>query len=167
MGSSQALDFDHAELINAIDDSRERLHFEIRRLQNLRQFSYPTVSNANRGETSLNILAPTRMGNLTRTMRSYALDRYGIDLDIFWTKLQRTLQKESNFYQTLSDAKIQVDFLVSLTFLTMMFTAFCVLYLRTALHGSVPRHFDTRTCSDPSSVPGDLPKLPCFCRSYP
>jgi hypothetical protein len=124
VGSSKQLAFDHVELLSAIDDSRERLRFEWQRLVNLRQFTYPTVSNASRGETSLRVLAPTRLGNLTRTMRSYALDRYGIDLDIFWTRLQRELQKETLFSATVSDAKTEVDFLVSLFFLTMIFTVF-------------------------------------------
>ena len=124
VGTSKPLALEHVELLNAIDDSRERLHFEWRRLVNLRQFTYPTVSNAAPGETSLRVLAPTRLGNLTRTMRSYALDRYGIDLDIFWTRIQRELQKEALFNATVSDAKTQVDFLVSLFFLTSIFIVF-------------------------------------------
>ena len=128
IGSSQPLALDHAELLSAIDDSRERLRFEWQRLVNLRQFTFPTVSNAGRGETSLRVLAPTRLGNLTRTMRSYALDRYGIDLDIFWTRLQRELQKDALFNATVSDAKTQVDFLVSLSFLTVIFSVFWSFY---------------------------------------
>jgi hypothetical protein len=128
-GNSTPLEFDHVELLRAIDDSRERLRFELQRLMNLRQFTYPTVSNANRGTTALTVLAPTRLGNLTRTMRSYALDRYGMDLDIFWTRLQRVLLKEIAFYSTLSDAKSQVDFLVSTTCLVIIFTGFWSIYL--------------------------------------
>ena len=127
-GNSTPLQFDHVELLRAIDDSRERLHFELQRMTNLRQFTYPTVGNATRGTTALTVLAPTRLGNLTRTMRSYALDRYGMDLDIFWTRLQRILLKEPLFYSTLSDAKSQVDFLVSATCLTALFSAFWTLY---------------------------------------
>jgi len=128
IGSSKPLAVHHVALLNAIDDSRERLHFELLRLVNLRQFAYPTVFNASRGETGLRVLAPTRLGNLTRTMRSYALDRYGLDLEIFWTRLQRALQKETSFNTTISDSKIQVDFLVSLFFMTVIFTIYWSVY---------------------------------------
>jgi hypothetical protein len=129
VGTSESLALDNVELLNAINDSRERLSFERLRLTNLRQFTYPTVSNVGRGETTgLRVLAPTRLGNLTRTMRSYALDRYGMDLDIFWTRLQRELQKEDSFNSTISDSKIQVDFLVSLFVLTVIFTVFWSAY---------------------------------------
>jgi len=128
VGRSTPLEFDHVELLTAIDDARERLRFEVQRLVNLRQFTYPTVSNANRGETALTVLAPTRLGNLTRTIRSYALDRYGMDLEIFWTRLQRVLQKDTAFYSTLSDAKSQVDLLVSLFCLTVLFSVFSSIY---------------------------------------
>ena len=127
-GTSKRLEFDHVEMLEAIDESRERLRFEVKRLMNLRQFTYPTVSNANRGETALTVAAPTRLGNLTRTMGSYALDRYGMDLDIFWTRLQRVLQKEQTFYSTLSETKSQVDFLVSLFWLAVIFTVFWSVY---------------------------------------
>jgi len=127
-GTSKPLEYAHVEMVQAIDDSRERLRFEVQRLMNLRQFTYPTVSNANRGETALTVAAPTRLGNLTRTMRSYALDRYGMELDIFWTRLQRVLQKDQAFYSTLSDAKSQVDFLVSLSWLAMVFAVFWSFY---------------------------------------
>lgn len=67
-------------------------------------------------------IAPTRMGNLAGTLRSYAQTRYGMPLDILWTRFQRVLQDDEKLNGTLQDAKIQLDFLVSLTWLTAAFT---------------------------------------------
>ena len=68
-------------------------------------------------------VAPTRMGNVAESVRSYALSRYGMNLDFFWPRLQKVLQNKSGFYQTLQDAKTQLDFIVSLFWLTLVSTA--------------------------------------------
>jgi hypothetical protein len=52
-GNSTPLEFDHVELLRAIDDSRERLRFELQRLMNLRQFTYPCAAPGQRPQRGL------------------------------------------------------------------------------------------------------------------
>jgi hypothetical protein len=111
----------HETLIDAIQYARERLMLEKYRLHYLRQFQFPVALNASRGTSSLNVIAPTRIGNITRTIRTYALDRYNLDLNIFWTRLQGAMVKEKEAVAGLQDAKTQVDFMVSAFWLTWLF----------------------------------------------
>jgi len=110
-------------VIDAVQFGRERLVLEIHRLRALRHFQFPIVANSKRGDNSLNVTAATRMGNITRTIRSYSLDRYNLDLNVFWTRLQGAMVKEKDGLTTMQDGKTQVDFLVSLFWLTCLFTA--------------------------------------------
>jgi hypothetical protein len=80
-------------------------------------------------EFSRYTVAPTRMGNVAESVRGYALSRYGINLDFFWPRLQKTLQGQSDFYKTLQDAKTQLDFTVSMFWLTLASTAIWVALL--------------------------------------
>lgn len=81
-------------------------------------------------------LAPTSMGNIAESSRSYALTRYGMNLDPFWSRLQKVLVSDEKFYSSLVDAKTQLDFLISLFWLTVGFTAVWtveLLYLRRSI----------------------------------
>jgi hypothetical protein len=120
-GLTPALDRLKDEMADAIQYGRERLLFETNRLLNLRQLQFPVVPAAQGRARSLNTLGPTRMGNITRTIRSYALGRFHLDLNIFWTRLQGSMIKEKDGLAALQDAKVQVDFLVSLFWLTGLF----------------------------------------------
>jgi hypothetical protein len=71
------------------------------------QFSFP-------GEA----LAPTAMGNVAQSIPHYAYTRYGMNIDLFWTRLQKVMQADA-FYAVLQDAKTQLDFLVTLLWLTI------------------------------------------------
>jgi hypothetical protein len=58
-----------------------------------------------------------------RTMRSYGLTRYQLDLDVFWTRLLDTLQKNAGTcYGVVQDSKTVVDCMVALVWLTALFT---------------------------------------------
>jgi hypothetical protein len=81
-------------------------------------------------------IAPTRMGNIAGTLRSYAQTRYGMPLDIVWTRFQRVLQDDEKLSGTLQDAKIQLDFLVSLTWLAGAFTFVWSIVLGTCARAS-------------------------------
>jgi hypothetical protein len=112
---------DREQMIRLVAYARDRYKHELLRLQNYKQFTYPGEIQQSEGRSSANILAPTLFGNIGRTMRSYALTRYGIDLDLFWTRLLRSIQNGSGgtdkFYQNVQDAKTQVDFLVAMTYI--------------------------------------------------
>ncbi len=122
LGMSDGVKRHQHELLIAIDETRERLKLEIQHLLKVRQFEFPSAFSARRGETAVRVLAPTRFGNVGLTIRSYAVDRYGMDLDIFWGRFQRVLPTHDKTYAALQDAKIQVDFVVSLLWLTALFT---------------------------------------------
>jgi hypothetical protein len=79
---------------------------------NEREFNYSTYR-----------LAPTTMGNIAESVRGYAMSRYAINLDPFWSRLQKILQDDEKFYNSLLDAKTQLDFLISLFWLTVTFTS--------------------------------------------
>jgi len=70
--------------------------------------------------SSLALLAPTRLGNIGRTMRSYALSRYGLDLEFFWTRFQRAMANQSNdtFISNMESSKSRLDFAVTMVFLS-------------------------------------------------
>jgi len=117
-------------LRSLLNYSRDQYKYQLLQLSNLKQFSYPgevgdPSDRDKRESSSVNVLAPTQFGNIGRTMRSYALTRYALDLDLFWTRLQRSIQNSGGndkFYQVLSEGKAQVDFFVAMTFLAAVFT---------------------------------------------
>ncbi len=109
-GPDARLDDDHVELCALIDYARAKTRHEIIRIFNERQFNFPDQ-----------VLAPTEMGNIALSIRSYALSRYQFNVESFWTRLQKVMQGEA-FYQVLQDSKLQLDFLVSMFWLNVVFT---------------------------------------------
>jgi hypothetical protein len=96
-------------------------------LYNERQFRYPGSFEGNDPSNPearvQNMLAITRMGNIGQTMRSYAITRYNLDLDIFWSRLQNSIQTNATtYFGVLQDVKVQVDCLVSLVWLSAIFS---------------------------------------------
>jgi hypothetical protein len=64
-------------------------------------------------------IAPTTMGNIANTIQSYAVRRYNCNLELFWSELQRVVQKDANAYIALQESKAQLDFLISCCWLTL------------------------------------------------
>ena len=64
-------------------------------------------------------VAPTSMGNVAESMQNYALSRYRLNLETFWSRLQVVIQANKEFYTTLQDAKTQLDFLVACCWLSV------------------------------------------------
>jgi hypothetical protein len=140
----KTLDAAHNDVIDAIQYALDRSQFELVRLLNKRQFHFPgnrpSAADCEPGPSTNSILAPTKMGNIGRTMRSYALIRYQLDLDIFWTRLQSAMQKDGGeFFKNLQDTKAQVDCMVTLVWLTAIFT----LYWTVALLRIYPNSTET------------------------
>jgi hypothetical protein len=71
----------------------------------------------------------TSMGNIAESVRSYARSRYEINLDSFWSRFQKLIQADDKFYASLLDAKTQLDFLISLFWLTVLFTVIWLSFL--------------------------------------
>jgi hypothetical protein len=74
-------------------------------------------------------VAASKMGNISKVAPHYASSRYSINLDIFWTRLQKVAQGDTNFYGSVQDAKMQLDFLVDLLWQTLVFTLVWVVLL--------------------------------------
>jgi hypothetical protein len=107
-------------LILVIGFASDRSRHDLISVSNYLQSQFP--GDVFRVESmSDNVLAPTRFGNIGRTMRSYGLRRYSLDLDIFWTRLQQVMAAaEGGMHETLQSQKAIVDFLVTLFWFAMV-----------------------------------------------
>jgi len=119
----------YLDLQSAIQYAMDRYEFDVRRLAKRRYMNFPGVRpnapDPPEQGISIEFLAPTAMGNIGRTMGTYSLVRYGMDLDIFWTRLQSSLQKDSKeYYAVLQDSKVQVDSMVMMFWLSFVFTVY-------------------------------------------
>lgn len=119
--AARALDAAYDEIHEAMYFARDRYQSERIRLFNLRKFHYPVDAGAHQ-EMSPIILAPTTLGNISRTTRSYAQNHYGFDLDVLWTRLQNALRSSDEFFKSLQDAKVQLDFFVACAWLAWLST---------------------------------------------
>jgi len=144
---SPELDRAQQEFLKLIDYARAKNDNEIIICFNERQFNFPGQVINQQLNAPSRVLAPTAMGNVALSIRSYGLSRYGLDIERVWTRLQKVLQGEA-FYGILQDAKMQLDFLVSLFWLAGLATAAWLvllglfgyslrLYLMLALAGSL------------------------------
>jgi hypothetical protein len=108
--AADRLDHDHTALRELIEYSERQLRRELIDLETVRQFNY-----------GAELVAPTAMGNVAESIRSYAWSRYEMNLDVFWPRLQKVMQSDSGFYTVLSDAKVQLDFFVSVFWLAILY----------------------------------------------
>lgn len=69
-------------------------------------------------------VAPTRLGNIIGGLRTYALLRYGINLDVIWPRLRFVLPKDSPLFSALADSEARVALLVLMVFMSVSFTIF-------------------------------------------
>ncbi len=76
---------------------------------------------------SLSSIAPTSMGNVALSMQSYTSLRYGMNLELFWTRLQPVIvQSDKDFFGQLQDAKAQLESLVACCGLSVFTTLVCL-----------------------------------------
>jgi hypothetical protein len=76
--------------------------------------------------------APTSMGNVAATVHAYAETRYNLNLDIFWSRLQRSIRKDDGSYAAIQDSKTLLDFLIVSSWLTGAFGVLWTLALLVA-----------------------------------
>jgi hypothetical protein len=67
-------------------------------------------------------LSATKMGNIAQSVSNYAETRYGIRLEVFWSRLQEAIGKNDRFNEQLQEANTRVDFIVSFIWHTGLFT---------------------------------------------
>jgi len=99
-------------LLDRLDFAKKEAEAAYVALYNKREFNYSRYR-----------VAPTAMGNIAESTRSYARSRYAMDLDAFWSRLQTVVVDDEKFYSSLVDTKTQLDFTLSLFWLTVCFTA--------------------------------------------
>jgi hypothetical protein len=112
------LDADHQTLNKCWNYAKTRVENDRVESFNLKEFNYSKYR-----------LAPTAMGNIAESVRGYARSRYSMNLDPFWSRLQKILIDDDKFYSTLVDAKTQLDFMISLFWVTVCFTGFWTIAL--------------------------------------
>lgn len=105
------LDRDHCLLLELIKYACAQAENQYISLINEREFNFSIYS-----------IKPTSLGNIAESVRGYAQSRYAMNLEFFWTPLQKVLQTDIAFYKTVQDAKTQLDFAVSMFWLTAVST---------------------------------------------
>ena len=146
-GAAGVLDDAHFDMKAAIQYALDRYEFDMRNLLQERQTSYPGVRPTSTDQPEVpiahDLLAPTTLGNIGRTIGMYTLVRYGMDMDIFWTRLQSSLQKDAKeYYAVLQDSKVQVDAMVALCWASVSYTLVWLILLL-GLPSATPREFMT------------------------
>jgi hypothetical protein len=126
-GDSQRLNDDHSALRDLIDYAIRRAEDAYIQSYNEREFNFSRYA-----------IVGTRMGNIAESVRGYAQGRYAMNLDFFWTRFQKVLQSDSAFYKTVQDAKTQLDFAVSMWWLTVISTGFWIVLLPFIATGWLP-----------------------------
>jgi hypothetical protein len=116
--ASPELDRAQQELLQLLDYSVNRAQEEHFRLANERHLNYGSV-----------LLSATEMGNIAGSVQSYAVQRYNFNLELFWSSLQRCVQKDKEFFPVLQDAKTKLDFLVACSWLAGLFSGIWLLVL--------------------------------------
>jgi hypothetical protein len=82
------------------------------RLQTERHFSFGTQN-----------LAPTKMGNIANTIQSFAVNRYNMNLEVFWSRLQHTVASDKDFSAKLEAVRTKLEFLIGCSTLTASWAA--------------------------------------------
>jgi hypothetical protein len=118
VGHVRDLDDVHTLLVTLIEYADDYAANQYRLLVTRGQFDFGALP-----------LAPTRMGNVARTVQNYAVQRYDFNFDLFWSRLQLPAQKDKDFGPVLLGAKMQLDFLVSCSALTLLWTLVWALWL--------------------------------------
>jgi hypothetical protein len=106
-----ALDRDEVALRAIIDQLPRLIDSEAVRIYNDIQFNFAVSGPA----------APTRMGNIALSVQSYFGSRYNLNFNFFWTRIQKSLGGEAQYFSVLESAKAQLDFHVALFWLSCAF----------------------------------------------
>lgn len=67
-------------------------------------------------------VGPTRLANQAQVQREYGLRRYGLDMELYWLRLQKVARGDERFFSILEDAKTQLDFSVTTVALLILLT---------------------------------------------
>lgn len=77
-----------------------------------REYRFPAESD----------LAPTEFGNAAVLHRDYALTRYGLDIEYFWTRLHPIVAKDEHLSASVESARVQMEYAVAMVWTSAVFT---------------------------------------------
>jgi hypothetical protein len=103
---------------NQLFQRKEKLQMLIDYASARSQADYARLKNefeANFGDQGI---APTTMGNVANTIQSYALRRYGCNLELVWSNLLRVAQGDDKMQSMLLEAKTSLDFMIACCWLS-------------------------------------------------
>ncbi|MFD0660766.1 hypothetical protein [Thermocatellispora tengchongensis] len=83
--------------------------------------------------TRLDLMMPTRLGNILRAAEIYPHERYGIDAAVIWPRLRPLLPDTAT--AAMDDARAAIDAFLLLRFLSMVFGTFWPVLLLLSGHG--------------------------------
>ncbi len=66
-------------------------------------------------------LGPTGLANMAELFRHYTSTRYGMEVDVFWPRLQKIVAGDKDFLPLLGEAKTKLDFAVAMTWTSGLF----------------------------------------------
>lgn len=73
----------------------------------------------------LNSVRPTRLGNVIESYNRYPTKRYGMEAEIFWSRLNQVMKKEDR--DVLQDGQILLGFSVTMASLSLLYGTFTLL----------------------------------------
>jgi hypothetical protein len=112
------LDETFQKLVQLLQEAHVREVTNHMRLQTERHFSFGTQN-----------LAPTKMGNIANTVQSFAVNRYNMNLEVFWSRLQHSVASDKDFSAKLEAVRTKLEFLIGCSTLTATWAAIWVVIL--------------------------------------
>lgn len=105
---------------------KERKRAEVSAAEDALQKSFPVPPAA----LTADKVAPTRLGNILLSAETYSADRYGVDAVRMWPRLYTLLP--ATLTDSLAAARDSMEFLLSVSFLSAVYTPAASIYLITA-----------------------------------
>ena len=89
-----------------------RIESEYDRVWSQKFFRFPNESNT---------LGPTAMANMAELHRNYGKQRYGMEIDLIWPRMQALITEDGAFSALIVESKLKLDFSVSMTAMSGLF----------------------------------------------
>ena len=89
-----------------------RIESEYDRVWSQKFFRFPNESNT---------LGPTAMANMAELHRNYGKQRYGMEIDLIWPRMQALITEDGAFSALIAESKLKLDFSVSMTAMSGLF----------------------------------------------
>jgi|HubBroStandDraft_4_1064222.scaffolds.fasta_scaffold04232_5 hypothetical protein len=112
-----------------LEDTRRQLWGLIDYADQYAAVQFRTIMATRQSAFGMLPLAPTRMGNVAKSVQSYGIDRYNFNFELFWSRLQLPVQRDKDFGPVLKATKTQLDFLISCSALMLVWALTWAIWL--------------------------------------